>query len=174
MSILQDPGKRAVAESLLGSDGVQRMDRIAREMLNASRGPRATSPMVSDIIGSEATLASALIDRAARVGGARLGAVLGRGGGAGSSLQAAQMGSSTLQKIVGRLASDNAETLLTRSILDDELFTLLFTPVTQQTAPAIESRLLRYLNQTVLGIEDMLNTSLPGTAAAVTGAGERE
>ncbi|UMA64629.1 hypothetical protein LVO79_16755 [Roseivivax marinus] len=118
---LGSPERRAALGQVFTPVELRRMDTIATELrkLETARQP------APDIGALSNRSPNRLIEYAARVIAARQGAKAG--GGAGGSIQTAQMASGRVKQLLGNLQNDKAERLLIDAIEDPELFRLLLT-----------------------------------------------
>lgn len=118
---LGSPERRAALGQVFQPAELRRMDTIASELRKLETA-RKSAP---DIGALSNRSPNRLIEYAARVIAARQGANLG--GGAGGSIQTAQMASGRVKQLLGNLQNDKAEQLLIDAVEDPQLFRLLLT-----------------------------------------------
>lgn len=144
--LLKSPETRMALTSVLSGPEMRRMDVIASELAKLDRAQVATP----SIGGLSNRSPNRVIEFVARVAAARHGAEIG--GGAGGSLQTAQMASSRVKGILGRLQNDKAEQMLIDAVEDPELFrALLMDPGTISVRSEQYNRLAPYLVGTMSG-----------------------
>lgn len=136
---MQDPGVRGALNRVFEPQEIARMERIARQFqgLEGARNANAFEEMMND-------MPNAVIEMAGRVLAARQGAALG--GTAGGSLQTAQMASSRMKKVLGRLTNDRATQLLRDAVTDRDLFVSLLTRAdTPAQRAQVEARFIEWM-----------------------------
>lgn len=126
--------------SVFGKDEIGRMRHIAR-LVSQSSGNGVSAPSLDSLSGARP---NRIIEYMARIVAARTGADMGGGG--GGSLQTAQMASSRMRDLLGRLASDKASQLLADAVEDPDLFRALLTDMRSVDAEqVIMSRVVPYI-----------------------------
>jgi hypothetical protein len=139
---LQDVKVRGALNRVFDVSEIQRMDRLAQAFqgLEGARDAAAFESLMSDT-------PNAIIETAARVFAARQGAALGGGGGA--SLQTANMASTRMKALLGRLTNDRASQLLRDAVTDRDLFVAL---LTRTQTPAQMRRAETRLAEWMIGV----------------------
>lgn len=117
---LNNPQQRAALEAVFSPEDLDRLRQIGTEFTALERA-RGQLPNVGGIVDDTP---NKILETVGRVIGARVGSAIG-GGGAGSSLQSAQMMSSRVRDWMRTLTADRAERLLSQAVTDPELFSTL-------------------------------------------------
>jgi hypothetical protein len=120
LDALNGPEQRAVFEAVFSPQELNRLRQIGTEFTALER-TRGSLPNVGGIIDDAP---NKILETLGRVAGARIGSSMG-GGGAGGSLQSAQMMSARVRDWMRTLTADRAERLLSQAVTDPELFATL-------------------------------------------------
>lgn len=120
LDALNGPEQRAVFEAVFSPQELNRLRQIGTEFTALERA-RGSLPNVGGIIDDAP---NKILETLGRVAGARIGSSMG-GGGAGGSLQSAQMMSARVRDWMRTLTADRAERLLSQAVTDPELFAVL-------------------------------------------------
>ena len=137
--ILGDKRSGPAMAEVLGADDMARVNRVVSELERASAGGRSVGRVMDD-------LPNTLIQYAARVLAARVGAQAGQGT-SGASLLTANLASQRMRDFLHGLTNDKAAHLLRDAMRDPELFRDLLTADLRQPAAAkrAETRLTEWL-----------------------------
>lgn len=120
LDALNNPQQRATFEAVFTPQDINRLRQIGTEFTALERA-RGASPIPGGISND---MPSKILETLGRVVGARVGSAIG-GGGAGGSLQSAQMMSARVRDWMRTLTADRAERLLSQAVTDPELFAAL-------------------------------------------------
>ncbi|MCA0943388.1 hypothetical protein LCM08_00525 [Salipiger pacificus] len=148
---LNAPKSRAALRQIFSSAELGRMRRIAAELRKLDAAGEAAPSIGGSLSGAKA---NKLIEYLARVAAARQGAQIGGGG--GGSLQTAQMASSRMKELLGRLSSDRASQILADAVEDPALFRAL---LSDAASPSLEGRALPKLVPYLAGVGGAAITS---------------
>lgn len=141
--VLNDSRAGGAIKRIMGKPGMSRLNRIADELVKAERAGEGGT-LDGGILPDKP---AAIISVIGRIIGARHGAALG--GGSGGSLQAANIASNRVQKILQGLTVSRAERLLIDAVQDPELFAALLRDGSRpQLAKQIETKLSEWLAAT--------------------------
>ncbi len=150
LTALADPETKGALSTVMAPDEMQRLTTIAGELRQLGKA----SGQTPDIGTLSSASPNRLIENAARIWAANFGASLGN---SGASLQTAQMASSQVKRLLGRLQNDKAEQMLMDAVEDADLFRLLLSdPKAVKITPETRSRLAPYFAGTgaALGAEE--------------------
>jgi len=119
-ALLSDGQTKAAMQQVFSPAEMGRMKRIATELgkLDAAAASTPKGPVMN-------SAPMVVIDTVARIAGAKAGAKIGGGGGAGVNLQAAQIGSKRARDMLSRLTNDKARRILYDAIEDPALMRAL-------------------------------------------------
>ena len=119
LKTLMSTKQRKVLREIVGDDGLNRAEKIARELsiLEKADSVSALGKIIDDT-------PNALVDAVGTTAGARFGAQLGAGI-SGASLKTASLMSGSARDILTKLTGSRAEALITRAMHDEELFEAL-------------------------------------------------
>lgn len=120
LDALNNPQQRAVFEAVFNPQDIARLRQIGTEFTALERA-RGNLPNVGGVVDDTP---NKILETLGRVVGARVGSAIG-GGGAGGSLQSAQMMSARVRDWMRTLTADRAERLLSQAVTDPELFAAL-------------------------------------------------
>lgn len=142
---LQDPRFSAAMRRVLDPGEIRRIEEVIRVVQRLNQSQVTQGSIGESLSGARAPR---LIEFAIRIAGAQAAnaSPMAGGGGAGVSLQAAQMGSSAARDILGRLTADRASQLIADAIADPRLFqALLMDPASARFEAEALPRLVPYL-----------------------------
>lgn len=148
VAALSDGRYRMALRQLFSNEEIERIEQIAQvaTSLNAAQG--GLPSVGTSLSGTES---NQFIEYAVRILGARVGASMGND--AGTSLQAAQMGSQRARDIMRGLTRDRAAQLIADAVEDPELFrALLMDPDSVSFEARALPRILPYLTGTVAAV----------------------
>lgn len=117
------PKQRAAMVEILGEDGVNRLDRIARELAKIEKSGTVSS---ADKIIDDTP--NKLLSILVRGKAATLGGSMG-GGTAGGSLRTANIASTEAERVLRRVTGDRAERLLVEAAQDKDLYDALLSNI---------------------------------------------
>lgn len=140
-ALLNDGQTAAALRTVFSPAEFGRMKRIGSELekLDAATSASPKGPVMD-------SPPAMIIDTVARIAGAKAGAKIGGGGGAGVNLQAAQIGSKRARDILGRLTNDKARQILYDAIEDPMLMrALLLEPKGTELPQWAASKITPYL-----------------------------
>lgn len=141
VSLLSDGQTSAAMRVVFTPAELARFKRIGAELakLDAASAATPKGPVMD-------AAPMMLIDTVARIAGAKAGAKVAGGGGAGVSLQAAQLGSSRARDLLGRMTNDKARRILYDAVQDPELMrALLLQPKGAELPAWAVSKMTPYL-----------------------------
>ncbi len=141
VSLLSDGQTAAAMRVVFTPAELARFKRIGSELakLDAASAATPKGPVMD-------AAPMMLIDTVARIAGAKAGAKVAGGGGAGVSLQAAQLGSRRARDLLGRMTNDKARRILYDAVQDPELMrALLLQPKGAELPAWAVSKITPYL-----------------------------
>jgi len=165
---LSDPKLKAAFRVIFSPEEISRMRTIGRELAKLDQSAVAAPSIGSSLSGASA---NKVLEYAARIVAARHGADLGGNGAA--SLQTAQMASSRMKEIMGRLTADRASQMLADAVEDPELFRSLLSDIRKPKDEArIVSSALPYLVGSISAADLNSESATQRLDALMAGAGE--
>ncbi|SDY75753.1 hypothetical protein [Citreimonas salinaria] len=142
LKALENPKLKAALRQVFTEPALSRLRRIGHQLAKLDNARKPVPSVGSSLSGAST---NQMIETVARIKAAQLGGNLSSGGNMGGSLQSANILSSRVRDVLGRLTADRASQMLADAVEDPELFKALLTNPSMKLTPQKANRLLPYL-----------------------------